>query len=643
MSDKTDQGDKPENRRHESEGHNPPGGLTALVIGAMGVVFGDIGTSPLYTFKECFRGFHPIAVNHLNIMGVTSLIFWSLTMVVSVKYVSFILRADNHGEGGIFALLGLTSSDRNNRFPKFRSAIVMIAIIGASLLYGDGVITPAISVLSAIEGLSVATSAADPYIVPLTCMILFGIFMVQRRGTASIGYVFGPVMITWFAVIAVLGLINIMKLPSILYSLNPVYAVRFFAEHHFHGIIVMGSVVLCITGGEALYADLGHFGRRPIRMSWYMIVYPALILNYMGQGALLFLNAAVADNPFYGLVPKTLLYPMVCLATAATIIASQAMISGLFSLTQQAVQFGFCPRLRIKHTSSQKEGQIYISGINYALMIACIGVVVIFKRSAGLAGAYGIAVTLTMVITTLMYYIVLTGTYKWPRMKAIPIITVFLAIDMVFVVGNLFKIKDGGWFTLMVAAIVIVLMTTWKDGREMLSRKLLSMRFPLEMFLKDIAAHPISRVRGTAVFMTVSPVGTPPALLHHVKHNQVLHDKVVLLSIRTSDIPEVGVKDRLIVTNLGQGFYQVIADYGFMEYPNIPQIMKLLGKKGIETDPARTTYYLGRETLLTSGDSRMMKWRKALFAFMSRNASNPTVFFGIPPNRVIELGTQIEM
>lgn len=643
MSDKTEQGGKTEDRPHESEGRNPAGRLIPLVIGALGVVFGDIGTSPLYTLKECFRGFHPITVNHLNIMGITSLIFWSLTMVVSVKYVSFILRADNHGEGGIFALLGLTSSDRNSRFPRFKAAIVMTAIIGASLLYGDGIITPAISVLSAIEGLSVATVAADPYIVPLTCVVLFGIFMFQRRGTARIGYVFGPVMIAWFAAIALLGLVNITKLPSILYSLNPVYAVRFFAEHHFHGIIVMGSVVLCITGGEALYADLGHFGRRPIRMSWYMIVYPALILNYMGQGALLYSNPAVADNPFYGLVPRPFLYPMVCLATSAAIIASQAMISGLFSLTQQAVQFGFCPRLRIKHTSSQKEGQIYISGINYALMIACIGIVLIFKRSAGLAGAYGIAVTLTMVITTLMYYVVLTRTYKWSRIKALPVIALFFVIDTVFVAGNLFKIKDGGWFTLMVAAIVIVLMTTWKDGREMLSRKLLSMRFPLDMFLKDIASHPITRVRGTAVFMTVSPVGTPPALLHHVKHNQVLHDRVILLSIRTSDIPEVEKKDRITLTALGQGFYQVIADYGFMEYPNIPEIMRLLGKKGIETDPAKTTYYLGRETLLTGGDSSMMKWRKTLFAFMSRNASNPTIFFGIPPNRVIELGTQIEM
>ncbi len=643
MSNKTDQEDRPENQRQGLHKKRRTGHLITLAIGALGVVFGDIGTSPLYALKECFRGFHPITVDHINIMGVISLIFWSLTMVVSVKYVSFILHADNHGEGGIFALLGLTSSNKESRFPRFKGTIVIVAIIGAALLYGDGVITPAISVLSAIEGLSVATRAADPFIVPLTCIILFGLFMVQRRGTASIGSIFGPVMIIWFAVIAILGLINIIKAPVILTAVNPMHAIRFFAAHHFHGILVMGSVVLCITGGEALYADLGHFGRRPIRLSWYMIVYPALILNYMGQGALLFTNEAVASNPFYGLVPRPLLYPMVCLSTLATIIASQSLISGIFSLTQQAVQFGYCPRLRITHTSSEKEGQIYIAGVNYALMIACIGVVLMFKDSAGLAGAYGIAVTLTMVITTFMYYIVLTRTYKWPKIKALPLISVFLFIDMVFVIGNLFKIKDGGWVTLMIAAIVIILMTTWKDGREKLSERLLSMRFPLDMFLKDIAAHPITRVRGTAVFMTVSPIGTPPALLHHVKHNQVLHDRVILLSIKTSDIPEVERKDRITFTNFGQGFFQVIANYGFMEYPDIPEIMRLLGKKGIDTDPAKTTYYLGRETLLTGGDSKMMKWRKALFAFMSRNASNPTIFFGIPPNRVIELGTQIEM
>jgi len=632
-----------ENQTNQRLQQSSSGYTIALAIGALGVVFGDIGTSPLYAVKECFVGFHPISVSFVNVMGVISLVFWSLTMVISIKYVTFILKADNHGEGGIFALLGLTSSSKESRFPKFKSSVVLIAIIGASLLYGDGVITPAISVLSAIEGLGVATKAANPFIVPLTCLILFVLFMVQSRGTSRIGKIFGPVMITWFIALSVLGAINIIKSPIILTALNPMHAVRFFIEHHYHGIIVMGSVVLCITGGEALYADLGHFGRRPISMSWYGIVYPALVLNYLGQGALLLTHSAAAHNPFYAMVPRPLLYPMVALATMATIIASQALITGVFSLTQQAVHFGFFPRLNITHTSSRKEGQIYIAGVNYALMIACIGVVLLFKESARLAGAYGVAVTLTMVITTLMYYMVLTKTYNWSKFKALPLISVFIVIDLAFVIGNLFKIRDGGWFTLLIATIVTIIMTTWKDGREMLSKKLLSMRFPLDMFLKDIASHPLTRVRGTAVFMTVSPIGTPPALLHHVKHNQVIHDKVILLSIRTSDVPFIEKKERLAIKSLGQEFYQVVASYGFMEYPNIPEIMKQLGRKDIETDPAKTTYYLGRETLLTTGDSKMMRWKKSLFAFMSRNASNPTVFFGIPPNRVIELGTQIEM
>jgi KUP system potassium uptake protein len=634
---------KSETHHQVSNQDNNKSDLALLALAALGVVFGDIGTSPLYTLKECFRGTHQIPLTPVNIMGVISLVFWSLTMVVSVKYVSFILHADNRGEGGIFALLGLTPSGRDTLLPKFRSSIVIVAIAGAALLYGDGVITPAISVLSAVEGLNVATMAAEPYVVPITCSILFFLFMIQKRGTSRIGSMFGPVMILWFIVIGAFGVLNILKAPIILTIINPVNAVRFFAENHFHGILVLGSVVLCITGGEALYADLGHFGKRPIRLSWYGLVYPALVLNYMGQGALLLTNSFASSDPFYGLVPRPLLYPMVGLSTLATVIASQALISGVFSLTQQAVQLGFCPRLRIKHTSSEKEGQIFISGVNYALMIACIGVVLMFKKSTGLAGAYGIAVTMTMVITTMLYYVVLTKTYKWPQWKAIPLVALFLIIDLSFVIGNLFKIKDGGWFTLMVAGIVIVLMTTWKDGREKLSQKLLSIRFPLNLFLDDIEKHNPHRVKGTAVFMTVSPVGTPPALLHHVKHNQVLHERVILLSIRTEDVPNVPSSDRIQVEALGQGFFRIIAQYGFMEYPNIPEIMKLASKNGVETDPATTTYYMGRETLLTGGDSRMMRWRKSLFAFMSRNASNPTIYFSIPPNRVIELGAQIEL
>jgi len=614
-----------------------------LALLALGVVFGDIGTSPLYTVKECFHGKHAIAFDQGTILGVLSLIFWSLTVVVSIKYVGFVTRVDNHGEGGIFALLGQAQAHMEKLKPRARSAVVFMALVGASLLFGEGIITPAISVLSAVEGLSVATAAADPLVLPLTVIILLAIFLVQHRGTARIGRVFGPIMLVWFAVIAVLGLRQIITAPEILKALNPLYAVDFFVVHRWHGIVVLGSVVLCITGSEALYADLGHFGHKAIGLSWVSMAYPALLCNYFGQGALLLNQPDLAYNPFYGLVPRALLYPMVGLATVATIIASQALISGVFSLTQQAIQLGYCPRMRIMHTSSEKEGQIYIAGVNYTLMILCIAVVLIFKESSGLAGAYGIAVTMTMTMTSLLYYVVVTRTYGWPIWQALPIVGLFLFFDIPNVSGNLLKIIDGGWFTLLVAACVLILMKTWKDGRKQLSRAMLKKRFPIDLFLEDIAAHDVKRVFGTAVFMTVTPEGTPAALLHHVKHNHVLHEKVMLLSIRTLDIPSVPSCDRLKVDNLGQGFYRLLADYGYMEKPSIPEIMDMASIMVVGIEPTTTTYYLGRETLLTTGTSEMSSWRKALFAFMSRNASNPTSYFGIPPNRVVELGAQIEL
>jgi len=615
----------------------------ALALGALGVVFGDIGTSPLYAVKECFHGQHAIALTHGNILGVLSLIFWSLTVIVTIKYVGFVTQVDNHGEGGIFALLAQAQSHMEKIKPRARSAVVFMALLGASLLFGEGVITPAISVLSAVEGLNVATKAADPIVVPLTTIILFSVFLVQKRGTGRIGRVFGPIMLVWFAVIALLGLRQIMNAPEILSALDPRCGLRFFTEHHLLGIVVLGSVVLCITGSEALYADLGHFGRRAIHASWVIVTYPALLCNYFGQGALLLVRPESVDNPFYGLVPRALLYPMVGLATVATIIASQALISGVFSLTQQAIQLGYCPRMRIMHTSSEKEGQIYIAGVNYTLMILCIAVVLIFRESSGLAGAYGIAVTLTMTMTSLLYYVVITRAYGWPVWKALPPVILFLCFDICNVSGNLIKIPSGGWFTLLVAGCILILMKTWKDGRKQLSRAMLEKRFPIDLFLQDVAAHNVHRVYGTAVFMTVSPEGTPSALLHHVKHNHVLHEKVILLSIRTMDIPSVPVCDRLKVDDLGQGFYRLLAQYGYMEKPSIPEIMDLAWEMGLSIDPDNTTYYLGRETLLTTGTSKMAGWRKALFAFMSRNASNPTSYFGIPPNRVVELGAQIEL
>ncbi|MEN6375619.1 MAG: potassium transporter Kup [Smithella sp.] len=617
--------------------------LFLLAFGSIGVVFGDVGTSPLYTIKECFHGKHAIVPDPGNILGVLSLVFWSLMIVVSIKYVSFILRADNRGEGGIFALLGLLTASGKTISAKFKTTLMLAGIIGAGLLYGDGVITPAISVLSAVEGLEVATKAATPFVMPLTCVVLVFLFLLQHRGTEHIGRLFGPIMVIWFIAIAGFGLIRIAEEPRVLLAVNPVYALDFFMRNGTHGIVVLGSVVLCITGCEALYADLGHFGKNAIRLSWLGFVCPALLCNYFGQGALLLGHPAMNVNPFYGIVPRVLLYPMVGLATAATVIASQALISGAFSLTQQAVQLGFCPRIHIVHTSSDIQGQIYIPFVNYALMVACLGVVIGFKESSGMAGAYGIAVTATMIITSFLYFLVLTHYWKWSLTKAILLVGIFIIFDIAYFGGNLFKIADGGWFPLLVAAIVAIAMTTWKKGREELQRKLIGARFPIDIFLAELPKSSLPRVPGTAVFMTLSPVGTPPTLLHNVKHNHVLHEKVVLLSITSTDTPFVHPEEQIKLENLGQGFYRVEAFFGFMQKPNVPQVMNMLALHGLVTDPMTTTFYLGRETLLTEGKSKMMRWRKEAFAFMSKNAGNPTAYFGIPANRVVELGTQIEL
>ena len=617
--------------------------LFLLAFGSIGVVFGDVGTSPLYTIKECFHGKHAIAPDPANVLGVLSLVFWSLTIVVSIKYVTFILRADNRGEGGIFALLGLLNASGKTISAKFKTTLMLAGIIGAGLLYGDGVITPAISVLSAIEGLEVATKAATPFVMPLTCVVLVFLFLLQHRGTEHIGRLFGPIMVIWFVAIAGFGLLRIAEEPRVLLAVNPVYALDFFMRNSTHGIVVLGSVVLCITGCEALYADLGHFGKNAIRLSWLGFVCPALLCNYFGQGALLLGHPAMNVNPFYGIVPRALLYPMVGLATAATVIASQALISGAFSLTQQAVQLGFCPRIHIVHTSSDIQGQIYIPFVNYALMVTCLGVVIGFKESSGMAGAYGIAVTATMIITSFLYFLVLTHYWKWSLFKSILLVGIFIVFDLAYFGGNLFKIADGGWFPLLVAALITIAMTTWKKGREELQRKLIGARFPIDLFLAELPKSSLPRVPGTAVFMTLSPVGTPPTLLHNVKHNHVLHEKVVLLSITSTDIPFVPPKEQINLDNLGQGFYRVEAFLGFMQKPNVPQIMNMLAPYGLVTDPMTTTFYLGRETLLTGGRSKMMRWRKEIFTFMSKNAGNPTAYFGIPANRVVELGTQIEL
>ncbi|OPY90516.1 MAG: potassium transport protein Kup [Syntrophus sp. PtaU1.Bin208] len=633
----------PSQKSHPHAGNHQGGNFLPLALGAMGVVFGDLGTSPLYTIRECFHGTHAIALSGTNLLGTLSLIFWSLTMVVSIKYVVFILRADNRGEGGIFALLGLIPTSTGKISRRQRAMVVLAGILAAGLLYGDGIITPAISVLSAIEGLEIATRAAAPAILPLTCLVLLGLFLMQRRGTADIGKIFGPIVLLWFAAIGALGIFQILTEPRVLLAVNPIHAFNFFVLNKLHGVVVLGSVVLCVTGGEALYADLGHFGRNPIRFSWLAVAYPALLLNYFGQGALLLGHPEMKINPFYGTVPSFLLYPMVCLSTAATVIASQALISGVYSLTQQAIQLGFFPRIRIVHTSREMQGQIYIPFINYTLMLACIGVVLGFGGSGGLAGAYGIAVTGTMSITSLLYFLVLIHRWRWPFWKAFPLVTLFLLFDISFLGANLLKVFDGGWFTLLAALVITIAMTTWRRGREELNRKLQTERLPVEFFLEEVAEHKLARVPGTAVFMTLSPTGTPPTLLHHVKHIHTLHEQVLLLTIRSVDVPTVPATERVSVQELGQGFYRIEALNGFMQTPDVPLILELASGYGLETDPMTTTFYLGREALLTSGDSKMFRWRKALFAFMSRNAGTPAAHFNLPVNRVVELGAQVEL
>jgi KUP system potassium uptake protein len=613
-----------------------------LALGALGVVYGDIGTSPLYAIKECFHGHHAIALTEGNIFGVMSFVFWSLTVVVSIKYVIFILFADNHGEGGIFALLGLISGGSPNVSPRLRTGLVFAGILGAGLLYGDGIITPAISVLSAIEGLGVATKTATSIVLPLTCVVLFLLFLSQHWGTAGIGKIFGPVMTLWFASIAALGVGQILQEPRILLAIQPVYAYQFFAGNKLHAFVVFGSVVLCLTGAEALYADLGHFGRKAIRLSWMSLAFPALLFNYFGQGALLLGHPELNVNPFYGLVPKPILYPMVGLSAIATVIASQALISGVFSLTQQAIELGFCPRFVIVHTSSVMRGQIYMPAVNYALMIACLGVVIGFGESSSLAGAYGIAVTGTMTLTSILYFVVITRVWKWSLWLALPLITLFLVFDLSYFGANLLKVKSGGWFTLVAAGLLTIAMTTWRKGRSELFRKL-ETRVPLELFLEDVTRRNLPRVQGTAVFMSVTPEWTSPVLLHNLKYNKILHEKVALLSILPADIPKVPVHERVKVEDLGQGFYRVLAYNGYMQRPNVPEIMKAAIHLGLPIDEAETIYYLGRVSLFTTGDSRMMRWRKVLFAFMSRNAATSAAYYGLPANRVVEFGSQIQL
>ncbi len=633
---------------HGGHGYHNRKELALVSLGALGVVYGDIGTSPLYAMKECLTGTHGTEATTANVLGVLSLVFWALVLIICVKYLTFVLRADNKGEGGIQALAALVSSARKDKAKGGRLRLgipVLLALFGTGLLYGEGVLTPAISVLGAVEGLNVATTSFEAVVVPITVAILVGLFMVQRFGTHRIGMVFGYVMLLWFISIGIAGATWVVKEPEVFRAVNPIYGLEFLTHNGTHGFLLLGSVVLVITGGEALYADMGHFGRVPIRVAWYAVVFPGLLLNYFGQGALfLHMPSDTVTNPFFQLVKGgPFLYPMVVLSVMAAVIASQALISGAFSLTNQAVQLGYAPRVTIVHTSAKAEGQIYIPEVNYMLMVACVATVLAFGSSSKLAGAYGVAVTGTMAITSFLYFLVRRNLWNLPLLPSVIMLVFFLGIDLTLFSSTLAKIHHGGWLPLSFGALVFILMTSWWRGRVELARVMDQGNLPDEMFLEDPATQALHRVKGTAVFMTSNPGGIPNVLMHHVKHNQVLHQQVVFLSLHTQSVPWVPARSALTVKDMGHGFFRVVAKVGFMQTPVVPTILAECARDGLVTNPATTTYYLGRQTLLTTGRTRMARWRKILFSFMSKNARPPTDFFGLPPNRVVELGLQIEL
>ncbi|HEY6092989.1 MAG TPA: potassium transporter Kup [Gemmatimonadales bacterium] len=623
---------------------NPQGRyLARLALLALGVVYGDIGTSPLYAMREAFHGQHGIAVSPGNVFGVLSLIFWSLILIVTIKYHVVIIRADNKGEGGVLALMALVNGNRIARGLSPRRIMIVLGIFGAALLYADGALTPAISVLSAVEGLEIVTPQLQHWVIWITLVILIGLFAFQSRGTAGVGAVFGPVMLIWFFALAVLGLNSIMRNPSVLRAVFPTHAIRFFAEDPGRGLIVLGAVFLAVTGGEALYADLGHFGHSAIQLAWFTIPLPALMLNYFGQGALLLSQPDAAANPFYLLAPAKALYFLIPLATAAAIIASQAIISGAFSLTRQAVQLGYIPRMDIWHTSSREIGQIYVPTVNKMLAVLTIALVFGFQTSSNLAGAYGVALSTLMALTTVMFYVMSREVWGWSIVKAASVAGVFLIVDLTFLVSNALKIWHGGWVPLAIAIILYFVMSTWKRGREILSKRMMEKTVPLKLLLADLAAEPPVRVPGTAVFMYGSSDGTPPALVLNLTHNKVLHEKIVFLTIMTEDVPHVPPDTRVTVRRSGKGFHSVTARYGFMQDPDIGEVLAACKKSHLDIPLEGTTFFLGRETLIASDRPGMAMWREHLFSFMSRNALRATAFFKIPPNQVFEVGAYVEL
>jgi KUP system potassium uptake protein len=613
-----------------------------MLVAAVGVVYGDIGTSPLYTLKEVFSGGYGVPITHDGVLGILSLIFWSLIWVVSIKYMLFVLRADNQGEGGIMALTALATRATAS-FPKLRALMVVCGLAGAALFYGDSMITPAVSVLSAIEGMELAFDGLEHWVVPMALVVLVALFLIQKHGTARIGKLFGPVMVTWFLVLGLLGAYGVYQHPEVLKAFNPVWAVRFFIVHPGMGVAILGAVVLALTGAEALYADMGHFGRKPIARAWFILVLPALVLNYFGQGGLLLENPEAARNPFFLLAPGWALIPLVALSTLATVIASQAVISGAFSLTQQAIQLGYIPRMHIQHTSSSEQGQIYIGAVNWALMVGVVLLVIGFESSGALASAYGVAVTGTMLMTTILVSTVMLMLWKWPPVLAVPVLLGCLFVDGLFFAANVPKIVQGGAFPVLAGSVLFILMTTWKRGKQLLVERIDEGALPLPIFISSISVQPPHRVQGTAVFLTARSDAVPHALLHNLLHNQVLHEQVVLLTVVNEDSPRVPPSRRFEVESHGEGFFRVILHYGFMDEPDVPGALALCDMPELDFSPMRTTYFLSRETVIPSKLVGMARWREQLFAFMLKNANGNLRFFKLPVNRVIELGTQVEM
>lgn len=615
--------------------------LSALTLAALGVVYGDIGTSPLYTMKEVFSaGPHPVPLSEASMFGILSLIVWALIMVVSIKYVAFIMRADNRGEGGIMALLALASRHGGTDRKK-QHTIMLLGILGACMFYADGMITPAISVLSAIEGLEVAAPALHSLIIPITLVVLFVLFWAQSKGTALVGTFFGPIMVLWFGTLGVLGLLGVMENPSILYALNPVYAVKFFMLSPWVAFVALGAVVLAVTGAEALYADMGHFGPFPIRLAWFGFVLPALILNYFGQGALILNNPETVKNPFYFLAPEWLLFPLIVLATLAAVIASQAVITGAFSVSRQALQLGYLPRMHVEHTSESQMGQVYMPRVNWGLMIGVMALVLGFGSSGDLAAAYGIAVTGDMVITTLLAGIVFHTYWKWSKLRTGLMVTLFILVDIAFFSANVLKIPDGGWVPLVIGIVIFTLMITWKTGRTLLYQHLKNDAMALDPFIEVIGAHPPQRVPGTAIFMTPNPDGVPHAMLHNLKHNKVLHEKVVILTVRFLDIPHSPEEERVEVEMLPHDFYRVSVRYGFKDEPDLPRDLVLCAQYGLVLDSMDTSFFIGKESLLVNDNPEMAIWRKKIFISLFRTAETITNQFKLPANRVVELGSQV--